>query len=118
AYPSERSLSMFVTSNRQQSRRPAGPGRAERRRCGSRRRLEWESLESRALMATLFPGNPITVGAPQQFSGVGGTNTSGAALNALNAFEAAIGGAKNTAAAPQTGGFRTITWDGVKLDGT
>ena len=52
------------------------------------------------------------------FSGVGGTNTSGGALTALNAFETAIGGGKNTAAAPQTGGFRTITWDGVKLDGT
>ena len=36
----------------------------------------------------------------------------------MNAFEAAIGGVKNTAAAPQTGGFRTINWDGVKLDGT
>ena len=27
-------------------------------------------------------------------------------------------GSKNTAAAPQTGGFRVINWDGVKLDGT
>jgi hypothetical protein len=109
---------MFVTSSRQQSRRLAEPARTERRRGGSRRRLDWESLESRALMATLFPGNPINVGVPQQFSGVGGTNTSGGALNALNAFEAAIGGTKNTAAAPQTGGFRTINWDAVKLDGT
>jgi hypothetical protein len=54
----------------------------------------------------------------QEFSGVGGTNTAGGALNALNAFEATIGGVKNTAAAPQTGGFRVITWDGVAVDGT
>jgi hypothetical protein len=53
-----------------------------------------------------------------EFSGVGGTNTSGGALTALNAFEAAIGGVKNTAPAPQNGGFRTITWDGVAVDGT
>jgi hypothetical protein len=69
-------------------------------------------------MATLIPGNPFNAGTPQEFKGVGGTNTAGAALDALNAFEAAIGGVKNTAAAPQSGGFRTITWDGVKLDGT
>src|SRR5205814_1521182 len=111
---------MFATLGRQRSHRLAGrDAGGSRRGCG--RRLEWESLESRALMATLFPGNPISVGIPQQFSGVGGTNTSGGALTALNAFEAAIvaatGGTKNTAAAPQSGGFRTITWDGVKLDG-
>jgi hypothetical protein len=69
-------------------------------------------------MATLFPGNPINVGVPQTFSGVGGTNTSGGALTALNGFEAAIGGTKNIATAPQSGGFRTINWDAVKLDGT
>jgi hypothetical protein len=70
-------------------------------------------------MATLFPGNPISIGAPTVFSDVGGTNTSGGALNALNSFKAALGGgAANTAPAPQTGGFRTITWDAVKLDGT
>ena len=87
-------------------------------RRGCQRHLEWESLESRALMAggTLVPGNPFTF-TSQPFMGVGGTNTSGQALNALNAFETAIGGVKNTAAAPQTGGFRTITWDGVTLTG-
>jgi hypothetical protein len=95
----------------------AGSDAGEVRR-GSRHRLQWESLEARALMATLFPGNPISVGTPAVFSGVGGTNTSGGALNALSSFESAIGGSKNTAAAPQSGGFRTITWDGVKLDGS
>jgi hypothetical protein len=66
----------------------------------------------------LSPGDPVTPGTPIMFSGVGGTNTSGGALSALSVFEAAIGGAKNTAASPQSGGFRTITWDGVALDGT
>jgi hypothetical protein len=108
---------MFATWGEARLSRPAKRRAAQRRGCG--RRLEWESLEARALLAgTLFPGNPITVGTPQVFSGVGGTNTAGGALTALNAFETAIGEAKNTAAAPQSGGFRTITWDGVKLDGT
>jgi hypothetical protein len=66
----------------------------------------------------LLEGNPVVIGSPTTFSGVGGTNTSGGALTALQAFEAAIGGVKNTAASPQTNGFRTITWDGVMLDGT
>jgi len=69
----------------------------------------------------LTAGNPVSVGTPTQFTGVGGTNvsvTSGSANFALSAFEAAIGGVKNTAASPQNGGFRTITWDGVALDGT
>jgi hypothetical protein len=70
-------------------------------------------------MATLFPGNPISIVAPTEYSGTGGTNTSGGAVNALSAFKAALGGgAANTAPAPQPGGFRTITWDGVKTDGT
>jgi hypothetical protein len=30
----------------------------------------------------------------------------------------AVGGPKNTAAAPQPNGFRVINWDGVKVDGT
>src|SRR5437868_7363172 len=66
----------------------------------------------------LVEGNPVTAGVPQSFTGVGGTNTSGGALTALQAFETAIGGVKNIAASPQPNGFRTITWDGVKLDGT
>jgi hypothetical protein len=75
-------------------------------------------LESRALLSTLFPGNPFSAGTPQLFSGVGGTNSSGGALTAEQSFEAAIGGSKNAAPAPQSTGFRTITWDAVKLDGT
>jgi hypothetical protein len=69
-------------------------------------------------MSTLFPGDPLNVGAPTFFHGVGGTNTAGLALTAEQNFEAAIGGVKNTAPAPQAGGFRTIVWDAVKLDGT
>jgi hypothetical protein len=67
--------------------------------------------------AALLPG-ASGPGMPMTFSGVGGDNTSGAALDALNAFEMAVGGVHNTAPAPQTSGFRVITWDGVRLDGT
>jgi hypothetical protein len=70
----------------------------------------------------LTTGNPVSVGAPTQFNGVGGNNTSvtsGTANFALTAFEAAIGGANNGAnPSPKTSGFRTINWDGVALDGT
>jgi uncharacterized protein (TIGR03118 family) len=56
------------------------------------------------------------------FSGVGGDNTSttsGTANAGLTSFEAAIGGANNGGSPPpQPNGFRTINWDGVKLDGT
>jgi len=51
----------------------------------------------------LTAGNPVSAGAPTQFSGAGGTNTSvtvGTANAAVMAFEAAIGGVKNTAASP------------------
>jgi hypothetical protein len=47
------------------------------------------------------------------FSGVGTT-----AATALASFEAAIGGPDNKDNPPQTSGFRSINWDGVKLDGT
>lgn len=76
------------------------------------------SLANAAVDPPLLEGNPVTPGAPTTFTGVGGTNTAGFALNALNAYEAAIGGVKNTAATPQTNGFRVITWDGVAVDGT
>ncbi|HLJ95654.1 MAG TPA: DUF4214 domain-containing protein [Gemmataceae bacterium] len=61
------------------------------------------------LDAALAPGNPITAGTPTVFTG--GTA-------ALTNFEAAVGGSKNTLTAPQPTGFRTITWDGVKVDGS
>src|SRR5262249_12617860 len=61
------------------------------------------------LDAPLVPGNPITAGTPTTFSG---------GMTVLTSFEAAIGGSKNTAAAPQATGFRTITWDAVKVDGS
>jgi hypothetical protein len=66
----------------------------------------------------LNPGDPVTIGSPTSFSGVGGTNASGGAFTALAAFEAAIGGTNNGATAPQASGFRIINWDGVALDGT
>jgi hypothetical protein len=50
---------------------------------------------------------------PLTFSGAGGTNTSGGAVTALNAFEAAIGGANNLAKGPQAAGLRTVNWDEV-----
>jgi hypothetical protein len=61
------------------------------------------------LDAALAPGNPITVGTPAVFTG---------GMTALTNFQAAIGGSKNTSPAPQPSGFRTITWDGVKVDGS
>ena len=69
------------------------------------------------LDAALSPGDPITAGTPTRFSGGDSANKIDPAT-ALANFEAAIGGSKNTAAAPQTSGFRTVTWDGVKVDGT
>ena len=60
---------------------------------------------------SLFAGSAWS--APTVFSGSGA-----GATTALDAFRAAIGGVKNTAAAPQVGGRREINWDGVKLDGT
>lgn len=50
---------------------------------------------------------------PSTFSGIGGTNVSGGAVTALNAFEAGIGGVNNGAGGPHASGFRTINWDGV-----
>src|SRR5262249_27442264 len=69
------------------------------------------------LDAALSPGNPITAGTPTPFTG-GNSGNKVDAVSALANFEAAIGGSKNTAAAPQSNGFRTVTWDGVKVDGS
>src|SRR6476661_1211944 len=77
--------------------------------------------QSRVLAADppLTAGNPLSGVSHQEFSGTGGTNTAGGALNALNAFKAAIGGADNGGApTPAATGFRTINWDGVAVDGT
>jgi hypothetical protein len=68
--------------------------------------------------APLSNGDPVPVSPGQQFTGVGNGTNNAAVQAAVNAFETAIGGVKNTAAAPQNGGFRVITWDGVKTDGT
>lgn len=67
--------------------------------------------------AALTDGDPVPVGPGTPFFG-GNQGNSTTAAQALANFEAAIGGAKNTAPAPQNGGFRVITWDGVKVDGT
>ena len=82
------------------------------------RRACVERLEERCFLS-LSAGSPVAVTTPVAFSGVGGTNASGAALGAMQSFEAAIGGADNGGtASPQSSGFRSINWDGVKLDGT
>jgi uncharacterized protein (TIGR03118 family) len=76
-----------------------------------------DSATAQVSDANLVPGVQL-----QDFTGTGGTNTAtntGSANAALTAFETAVGGGNNGGtASPQTGGFRTITWDGVKLDGT
>ena len=47
------------------------------------------------------------------------TSNGNSTLSIMLAFEAAIGGSDNgNVSSPQTGGFRSINWDGVKLDGT
>ncbi len=97
---------------------PAFPSAHTSRPQRVRIRAWLEKLEERVFLS-LSPGTPVTVTTPTAFSGVGGTNTSGAALTALQSFDTAIGGSDNGAtASPQSGGFRSINWDGVKLDGT
>ncbi|MFB2983206.1 hypothetical protein [Microseira sp. BLCC-F43] len=64
--------------------------------------------------ATLFA---ITAaGSAQAVTLFSGTGTPGA-TDAFNAMKAAIGGQAN-AGGPKANGFRTISWDGVRLDGT
>jgi hypothetical protein len=75
------------------------------------------TTQAEVLDAALAPGNPITAGSPTQFTGGDAGNATSASA-ALANFKAAIGGSKNTVAAPQTSGFRAINWDAVKVDGT
>jgi hypothetical protein len=72
---------------------------------------------AQVLDAALAVGNPVTPGPGTQFFGGNAGNSTTAAAAESN-FETAIGGVKNTAPAPQNGGFRVINWDGVKTDGT
>ena len=66
-----------------------------------------------AMAATASLYVPTALSAPPVvYSGSGADATT-----ALDAFRAAIGGAKNTAG-PEASGRREISWDGVKLDGT
>jgi hypothetical protein len=67
--------------------------------------------------APLSPGDRIAPISAGVFTG-GNTGNATTAAQGLDNFESAIGGIKNTAPSPQNGGFRTITWDGVKVDGT
>lgn len=61
----------------------------------------------------------VVPNAPMSYSGVGGNSSSGGALNSVQAFVSAIGGVNNGGTpSPQPSGFRTVNWDGVKLDGT
>ncbi len=66
-----------------------------------------------AMAATASLYIPSALSAPPVVYSGSGAN----ATTALDAFRAAIGGAKN-AAGPQDSGRREISWDGVKLDGT
>jgi hypothetical protein len=60
------------------------------------------------LLGTTGAAQAVTI-----FSGAGAD-----AASAFQAMQAAIGGVNNGAAEPQADGFRTINWDGVRLDGT
>jgi hypothetical protein len=72
---------------------------------------------AQVLDAPLAVGNPATKGTTTPFFGGNAGNATTAGQAEAN-FETAIGGVKNTTPAPQTGGFRLITWDGVKTDGS
>jgi hypothetical protein len=72
------------------------------------------------LDAPLSPGNPVSAGTPEVFTG-GNTGNTTTAAQAFANFKTAIGGVDNGGNVPPqplTTGFRTINWDGVKLDGT
>jgi hypothetical protein len=67
-------------------------------------RLAVDRLEDRVVLV----GTPLGI-----FTGVGAE-----AAKALAQFKAALGGADNGGGGPAAEGFRSINWDGVKLDGT
>src|SRR5438132_10232078 len=78
-------------------------GRRTKDRCKRKPyRPQAELLEHRCLLATLFPGNPVTPGTPQPFGGSG----TAAVQSAIGAFEAAIGGVNNGGGATTSSGFR------------
>jgi hypothetical protein len=84
---------------------------------GAPTNTDTQARDAEVLDAPLSQGDPIDTGVPTVFTG-GDSGNATSASAALANFEAAIGGVKNTAATPQTGGFRTINWDAVKVDGT
>jgi hypothetical protein len=79
------------------------PSGSRSRRTGSCRPAV-DRLEDRVVPA----GAPLGI-----FTGVGAE-----AATALAQFKAALGGAENGEGGPAAGGFRSINWDDVKLDGT
>jgi hypothetical protein len=87
---------------------------------GNASNTDMKTAPAEVLDAPLSSGNPVSIGTTQQFFGGNTGNTTTAAQAETN-FEAAIGGVDNGGnppAQPLTTGFRTINWDGVKLDGT
>jgi hypothetical protein len=79
--------------------------------------MRWSNARVGALAAlavcAVIAHTPVALASPLTFTGVGGTSASGGALNAMNAFDAAIGGTNNGEAGPRLSGFRTANWDGV-----
>lgn len=73
----------------------------------------WHSSTILAAAFLLLPGAISASAATLVFSGAGDD-----ARQELEAMKTAIGGANNGGLGPQVDGFRTITWDGVRLDGT
>jgi hypothetical protein len=76
-----------------------------------------QTTPAQVLDAPLSVGDPVSKGTPLVITG-GNAGNPVSTATAVSNFETAIGGSKNTAAAPQNGGFRQINWDGVKTDGT
>jgi hypothetical protein len=74
----------------------------------------WHSSAILAAAFSLLPGATISASAATLvFSGTGDN-----ARLEFEAMKVAIGGANNGGLGPQVDGFRTISWDGVRLDGT
>jgi hypothetical protein len=71
---------------------------------------------AQVLDAPLSAGNPL--GNVPFTTVTGGVGNALTASQAVTTFESDIGGVHNTAPAPQTGGFRVINWDAVKVDGS
>lgn len=72
-------------------------------------------IAAASLLALVAMPATTAAAGPTVFSGAGTAN----AAAAFSAFKAALGGVDNGGnPPPQASGFRTINWDGVRLDGT